>query len=281
MKKYKMYKIIFMITIGCLTLITNSCSTYLPSIYNFRFEKPYINNELELCRIYEREMIIAVDQKEIWGESVGNMSDYYSGWDRPVKRDIVFEVVDSCSILSKLYENSQFSLVYPEFFFRCDTLKTNSKSMINIYNSIQNLKDGSLSCFLEMLSKKDSTNCVNNLLVVSDKKFGEYLMDIERLKLENFFTQLHEQGDLSYNLQNRIAANINYYNNGHFFGHVYRTYKVKMKYVYVGRQNYYIPNFGMLQGDTYSINKTCNQYVVIDIKSVEPISLKSHIFYPE
>ncbi|MBK7987342.1 MAG: hypothetical protein IPK11_10610 [Ignavibacteria bacterium] len=269
--------ILYIFALGCL----DSCKTP-PAILPGRFvSNGCSNNENEMCRIYEREMIIAVDQKEVLGESIRNGTYYYWNWDRPVKMDIVFEVIDSCRVLSKLYENSQFTVAYPQVFVQCDTLKIFSKNMSKIYHSVRNAKDGSLSCFLEMLSKKDSTSCINNLFVVSDKKFGEYLMEIERLRLENFFDQLPEQGNLSYNLQNRIAANINYYNNGHFFGHVYRTYKVKMKYVYVGRQNYYIPNFGMLQGDTYSINKTCNQYVVIDIKSVEPISLKSHIFYPE
>lgn len=286
MKKYKMYNIIFMITIGCLALITNSCSTYLPSIYNFRFEKPYINNELELCRIYEREMIIAVDQLGSLRSSersvISVLSYIFTYGEVPVSRNIVFEVPDSCNVLSQLYENSHFEVINVSsnrWNPTCDTMKRfekhNTKSVLPL------LMNRDLPCAFRSMTKNTSSICDSNLLIIPDKKFGEYKKSIAKEVMESQLELVSKEDTINHKKLEILKYIVHHYYYGEFLGHVYRTYKVKMRYTYAGKENYFIPNFGMRHDVGHSWLQKCNRYMILEIKSIEPISLKNRVFYPE
>lgn len=272
-----------MISIGCLALITNSCSTYLPSIYNYRFEKPYINNELELCQIYEREMIIAVDQLGSLNSSENSVIDYITvDGSEPVSRNIVFEVPDSCNVLSQLNENSQFEVINVSrnrWNPTCDTMKRfekhNTKSVLPL------LMNRDFPCAFQSMTKNTSSICDSNLLIIPDKKFGEHRKNKLKKAIESWLEFFSETDTINHEELEILKHHVHRYYYGEFLGHVYRTYKVKMRYTYAGKQNYFIPNFGMRHDVGHSWLQKCNRYMILEIKSIEPISLKNRVFYPE
>lgn len=226
----------------CLSVAFASCS-FRPEVVGLH------PSEYEKCRMYEKEILVAVEYSGSGRESALATFNVFE-----MRDDMVFQIDEHMASicledLPQLYERAVF-ITNPvkgsyDLAKECPKLKIRERDPIakKLYISSYRLGDE-----LYNLTIGDTSY---NFLIIKDRTYGMLC------KIEDNKGALHMCGKTGQK----------------FIGHIFRTYRVKLRYVYLGKRNYDIPNFNLKSGVHLASEKGCNTFLVFEIISVKPVNL--------
>lgn len=230
------------VTFLCLSIAFASC--------NFRPEVVGLHpSEYERCRMYEKEILVAVEYSGSGREGELATFNVFE-----MRKDMVFQIDEHMASiwledLPQLYERAVF-ITNPfrgsyDLAKECPKLKIMERDPITkeLYISSYSLGDE-----LYNLTIGDTTY---NFLIIKDRTYGMLY------KIEDNKGALHMCGKTGQK----------------FIGHIFRTYRVKLRYVYLGKRNYHIPNFNLKSRARLGSEKECNTFLAFEIISVKPVNL--------